>query len=180
MPARTVHRDITIRGQVFPTVRAAAAHFGLSYQAIRWAMLRGKLDLVGTGTRPAVPMRVRIREMEFGSAAAAAAHFGLSVKTVQTAVWRGTQDRIGLPRPPSARARPVTLHGVRWPSRAAACRALGLSHGFLWHVEHGGGRAARERLLAAVMAWRAQGPTGRRLRAVPGDDHGAEERRGEA
>lgn len=151
------HTDICIRGQVFPTIRAAATYHGVTYQAVKWAMLNGKLDRVGLGLgRPATPMRVRIRDMVFETVEEAARHLGLKPNTVRTALWRGDGDRLGLPRRFPGAAKPCTIHGITWPSRTAACRELGLSHGFLWHVEHGGGRKARETLLGRVLAYRAR------------------------
>lgn len=151
------HTDICIRGQVFPTIRAAATYHGVTYQAVKWAMLNGKLDRVGLGLgRPATPMRVRIRDMVFETVEEAARHLGLKPNTVRTALWRGDGDRLGLPRRFPGAAKPCTIHGITWPSRTAACRELGLSHGFLWHVEHGGGRKARETLLGRVLAWKAR------------------------
>lgn len=151
------HTDICIRGQVFPTIRAAAAHHGVTYQAVKWAMLKGKLDRVGLGLgRPAAPMRVRIRDMTFETVEEAARHLSLKPNTIRTAIWRGEGDRLGLPRAFRGPVKPCTIHGITWPSRTAACRALGLSHGFLWHVEHGGGRASRETLLGRVLAFKAR------------------------
>lgn len=151
------HKDICIRGQVFPTIRAAAEHHGVTYHAVKWALLKGKLDRVGLGLgRPAIPMRVRIRDMTFDTAADAARHMGLQPNTIRTAIWRGSSDRLGLARPYRGPAKPCTIYGLTWPSRAAACRDLGLSHGFLWHVEHAGGRRSRETLLGRVQAYLAR------------------------
>lgn len=95
---RITHTDICVRGQVFATIRAAAQHFGVTYHAVSIARQKGRLDTVGTGTRGARPMQVRIRDLLFEDADAAGAHFGVTANTIRTAVWRGTQDRIGLPR----------------------------------------------------------------------------------
>lgn len=176
------HRDIVIRGQVFPTIRAAAEHFGLTYQAVKWALVHGRLDRVGTGSRPKEPMQIRVRGMVFRDARAAAAHFGITPKAVLAAVQHGRQDRLGLPPRRDAAARPFSAFGCTWPSRSAACRDLGLSVGFLWHLENVGGRAARETFLRAIMAYKARGRTGRRLTAVPpaGIDTGSQSGRGGA
>lgn len=151
------HTDISVRGHVFPTLRAAADHFGVQYQTALKAMQAGTLDTLGQGWRPVVPMKVRVRNLVFQTAKDAARHFGVRPEAIYEAIREGRIDRLGLERHFHGIApREVEAFGCRWPSRARACRELGLHHAFFWHFDRNPTRARREILLRAVMAWRAR------------------------
>lgn len=150
----TVYRDLEIRGQVFPTARAAALHFGVTPDTVRLAARKGRLHRLGTGESHPEPCPVRIRGTVHASARAAAEAFGLTPSAIHQALAQGRIDSVGLGArcPHPHRARPITLGGVRYPSLAAADRALGFGAGYVSHAIRLGRRAALERIVAAAMA----------------------------
>jgi len=154
---RRVHRDIPIRGVVYPTVQAAAAALGVSERAVLWAIRNGTLHRCGTGASHPEPMPVRIRGEVFENAHAAAARFGVAPHTVWRAIQDGREDRIGLQQAyNNAKSQPVTLGGQTFPSKSAASRAMGRAPGYVAHVLKRGGPRAREALIGAAMALAAR------------------------
>ena len=67
---------VEIRGQRFPTVRAAAAAMDVTEEAIYSALARGRMDMVGLGTTKKRP--VTIEGVHFPTMAAAARTLGFS------------------------------------------------------------------------------------------------------
>ena len=67
---------VEIRGQRFPTVRAAAAAMNVTEEAIYSALARGRMDMVGLGTTKKRP--VTIEGVHFPTMAAAAKALGFS------------------------------------------------------------------------------------------------------
>lgn len=67
---------VQIRGQKFPTVRAAAAAMNVTEEAIYSALARGRMDMVGLGTTKKRP--VTIEGVHFPTMAAAAKALGFS------------------------------------------------------------------------------------------------------
>ena len=67
---------VEIRGQRFPTVRAAAAAMDVTEEAIYSALARGRMDMVGLGTTKKRP--VTIEGVHFPTMAAAAKALGFS------------------------------------------------------------------------------------------------------
>lgn len=150
-------RSVTIRGQVFASVRAAAEHFGVQPQTVRLARRTGRLDTIGFGRGWRLPMPVRIREMLFPDTAAAAAHFGVKPAVIRDAIRRGRIDRVGLARVHEGPgAKPVIIAGMRFASQSAASRALGLCPNFISHMRRKGVAASRETFLGAVARLRAR------------------------
>lgn len=152
------HTDIAIRGRVFPTIEAAAAAHGVSYNAVLIALRKGTLDRVGTRRTGVEPMPVMIRGRRFADAYAAARHFGVSPQTVWRAIRLGRTDRIGLGQKYNgARSKPITLGGVRFASMTDASEALGRDRSYVVHVLRRGGPRAREGLIGAAMRLEAAG-----------------------
>ena len=67
---------VQIRGQRFPTVRAAAAAMNVTDAAIYSALFRGRMDIVGLGTTKKRP--VTIEGLHFPTMAAAARALNIS------------------------------------------------------------------------------------------------------
>lgn len=153
---RRYYTDIEVRGRVFPTAQAAAAHFGVQPQTVLVALRKGTLHRLGTGAVGAEPCPIRIRGTLYPSAKAAARALGVNDNTISVALARGTLDRVGLPRRDAWNAAPITLGGVRFPSRAAADRALGFPVGYVWAALKRRSPRAMERIVAAAMAHVAQ------------------------
>lgn len=154
MMAALVHRDIEIRGTVYPDAKAAAAALGLHPTHVRAALREGRADRLGLG-RQAMP--VRVRGKVFADAGAAAAHFGVSRSAILSAIGRGTEDRyLGPPRGGGGGARAVSIGGLDFPSISAAARALGVSRPMLARALAGRSEMSRQRVLGAAMAYRAR------------------------
>jgi hypothetical protein len=67
---------VEIRGQRFPTVRAAAEAMNVTEEAVYSALARGRMDMVGLGTTKKRP--VTIEGVHFPTMAAAARALGFS------------------------------------------------------------------------------------------------------
>jgi len=67
---------VEIRGQRFPTVRAAAEAMNVTEEAVYSALARGRMDMVGLGTTKKRP--VTIEGVHFPTMAAAARALGYS------------------------------------------------------------------------------------------------------
>lgn len=146
-----LHRDIEIRGVVYPTAQAAARALGVQAQTVRKAAQRGTLDSVGLGLSHPRPMPVRIRGRVYPSARAAAAALGVSQGAIRQALARGDPDSVGRRRYNGARARPVAIGGLQFASMAEASRALGFSQSYVSKVLRGRSPVSRQRLLGAAM-----------------------------
>ena len=152
---RSVYKDIEIRGEVFPTVRAAADHFGLNLETIYAAMKKGTLHRVGTGAVGAEPCPVRIRGQVYASAKEAASALGVTPGAIHTALMNGRIDKVGI-RPTyrnAFRSRQIKLGPVTFHSMAAADRALGFSPGYIAHTLKNKRRCAVQRIIAAAMTY---------------------------
>ncbi|WP_347311382.1 hypothetical protein [Defluviimonas sp. SAOS-178_SWC] len=149
----TIYRDIEIRGQVFPTAAAAAAHFGVVPDTVRLAVRRGTLHRVGTGEIGAEPCPVRIRGVDYRSAREAARAFGVTAAAIHRALAEGRVDRIGLAqrRGRAHRSREIIIGGVCYPSMRAADGALGFKPGYIARSMKNGRKCAWERILGAAM-----------------------------
>ncbi|RBO52645.1 hypothetical protein DSD19_13740 [Rhodovulum sp. BSW8] len=155
--ATRIYTDLTIRGTTYPDAATAARALGVTPEAVRSAARKGRLDRVGAGRKGVEPMPVRIRGELFADAHAAAARFGVTPQAVWKALADGDPDRIGRPqRRPGRDPHPVEIGGLRFASQRKASRALGFSDDYLSHALTRGGRAARERILAAAMALSAR------------------------
>jgi len=86
---------VEIRGQRFPTVRAAAAAMDVTEEAVYSALARGRMDMVGLGTTKKRP--VTIEGVHFPTMAAAAKALGFSAshfKRVIDSTHPATMERI--------------------------------------------------------------------------------------
>lgn len=144
-------KPITIRGVTYPSVKVAAATFGISIYTIYQARLRGQLQNVGLGPQDQPGCSVRIRGVVYPNARVAGEALGLTPSAITAAVRQGRQDRVGLPYARCHPAKPITLAGHRFPSMSAASRALGRQPGFVSEALRLG-EVGRARLLRAVMA----------------------------
>lgn len=155
---KRLYADIEIRGRVFATAADAAAHFGVTAQTVRIAVRSGTTHRIGTGAVGPEPGPVRIRGVVYPTAAAAAAALGLTANAIRNAVCENRTETVGLPRCHLRKpgAKEITLAGVRFASLADAERALGLSRGYISHAIQRNRAAARERILAAAMAYAAK------------------------
>lgn len=77
---------------------------------------------------------VRIRGVVYPSQRAAAKALGVTPSAVYNALERGAEDNIGLGRQ-NNNAKPVTIDGVTYRSRAEATRRLGISKYEAWKRE---------------------------------------------
>ncbi|EPX82080.1 hypothetical protein [Salipiger mucosus] len=151
------YRNLKIRGVVYPTATDAAKALGVSADAVRIAARKGTLHRVGTGRVGVEPMPVRIRGLDFPNAKAAAVHFGVTVHAVHYAISAGDPDRIGRrSKPPQARARPITLYGVNFPSHAEASRQLGFQSEYVARALKRNTPEGHERIRTAMMAYVAR------------------------
>lgn len=160
MTGRRRHRDIEIRGTVYPDADAAAAALGVHPATVRVAVRRGTLHRVGLGLHGPEPMPVRVRGRVFADAGAAAAHFGVTRQGIYGVIGRGCEERYLRPyRRGGAGAVPVAIGVLRFASVSAAARALGVSRGCIRRAVAGGSARCRERVLAAAMAHAAENKT---------------------
>lgn len=157
------YRDIVVRGVSYPSVRACAEALGVSAWTVYAALRRGAGDGIGRGRGHRTRMPVRVRGVVYTDADAAAKALGVSTSAVTLALARGSIDRVGLPRRAredrsvyASRSRPVVIGGARFPSMAAASRALGFHDGYVSGVLGRGSARQRERLVGAAMAWMAR------------------------
>lgn len=154
---RRKYADIEVRGAVYPTARAAAQALGVDVKSVARACRSGRLDTLGLGRGRGHRMPVRIAGRDFAGLGEAAAHFGCTPSAISKAISDGDPDRVARKsRGGGTLSRPVVLGGVRFPSMAAASRALGFSSGYVAKVMGSGSARRRERLLAAAMRLRAR------------------------
>lgn len=154
---RRLYRDIIIRGEVYPSIRAAARALGVTHSTVLKAYHAGRLDGVGLGESYPRAMPVRIRGVVYPSVTAAAAALGVGPSAISQALARGAEDRVGLKlsaRRPN-RTISVVLGGVRFASMSEADRALGFKPGYVSKALRSKSRRSRERILAAVMRFAA-------------------------
>lgn len=150
------YRDIEVRGEVFPTVRAVAERFGVSGEAVRIAVRRGTQHRIGTGATGVEPMPVLICGIRFASARDAAAHYGVTPHAVYHAISDGDPDRIARPNfvwteENNPKGRPFKVGGLSFPSMAAADRALGFGQGYVSRAVKTGSKVKWQRIVAAAM-----------------------------
>ena len=112
------------------------------------------------------PVPVRIRGVVYPSIAAAAAAVGVDPSTISKSLARqGDADGCGLGanaprrkyRGTATYQRPVTIHGVSWPSVTAAAADLGMTRDAMSKRLHRPMTPAiSDDLLGRVMRWQAQ------------------------
>lgn len=148
-----VHRDLVIRGVIYPDADAAAAAMGVSAMTIRSHARAGTLDRCGlglTGGNPGNPVKVRGRV--FASGVEAARHFGVNPNSVWRRLNEGRPEEIGLPNQRGIyRAKSVVFGPLRFRSMAEASRALGFSRSYVSCALRSGSPRMRERIVAAAM-----------------------------
>ena len=149
-----IYRDLDIRGRVFSTAGAAAAHFGITENAVRAAARKGTLHRVGLGRPGAEPMPILIRGVFYASAHDAARALNVLPSAIWQALSQNRLDTVGLgprcPRPHRSRA--ITIGPVTYPSLRAADRALGFVPGYISLALRRKSKHAGGRILAAAMA----------------------------
>ena len=127
MAGHCKYRDLTIRGVTYPTVRAASEALGVGPKAIRMAMSRGTLEVVGLPrARP-----VTVQGEVFESAAAAGRAYGVCAATVRMAIKHGTEHRLGTGAV-GWEPNPVRIRGVVYGSASEAAQALGVARGTVY------------------------------------------------
>jgi hypothetical protein len=151
-----VHRDIEIRGTVYPDVRSAAEAVGVGCNAILKAMAEGRLSKVGLRQTQRPEMPIQIRGKVYKNAKTAARAMGVTPGAVYSSLYRGDLHRLGLPRRGGAKSKPFRLGGYEWPSMRAASMDLGfhpeyVSRSFLKNRE-----TAKARILGAAMKFAAK------------------------
>lgn len=127
-------RDICIRGVVYPTVKAAADALGVRPDTILAARQRGRLDVVGLGSR-ALP--VVIRGVRYGDCSEAARALGVTPKAVANARRAGTLDRVGLGVRGKVPMR-VRIAGRVFESAHDAAAHYGVTPFAVWQAIHQG------------------------------------------
>lgn len=88
------HRNIVIRGVIYPDAKTAAEAFGLNSDTVRLMVRTGRADRIGTGQPGHTPAPVTIRGVTYASAKAAAAALGCPVGTIMAARCKGTLDKV--------------------------------------------------------------------------------------
>ncbi len=147
-----VRQPVVIRGVEYGSHYEAAAALGVTVDAVSTAVKKGRVDIVGLGSRK----QVKIRGVVYNSTIEAALELGISTTTIQNAKNYGTLDRVGLRRrtanPIAGKQRakgnadknvkmtkpvairnkggkagiPVVIKGVEYPSMKAAAEILGV------------------------------------------------------
>lgn len=155
--------QVTIRGEVFETVRDAANAFGVTMRYIRRAVMDGQQDRIGLRragqkdkwrvTPPAyTPMPIRIRGVIYKDAKEAAAALGVTRDAIYWALRCGDPDKIGLPRTyrsgPGSNAaaaasvrKPVQVAGVWFASRRELAKTVGMDASSVGYALKAGPRA---------------------------------------
>lgn len=156
---RAAMQPVTIRGKTYPSFSAASGALGVHPNTVRAAYRNGTLHRVGTGRVGPEPMRVHIAGQDFEDVYEAAAHFGVQPATVYSAISDGDPDRIARPAVYNPwKSKPFSIGDLTFPSMRAASRALGFKNEeFVSNAIKNGSRRGRERILAAAMAYVAQG-----------------------
>lgn len=156
---KRVYRDITVRGVTYPDANAAAAALGVSAEAVRIAIRKGTAHRIGTRAVGSEPMPVLVNGQIFESARSAAAQLGLKPSTIYRAINEGRAHRLtGIRRYNGGRSKPVTLGNLCFSSMEQANRALGFRQGYVSLALRRGSKAAKQRILAAAMAYAAAHP----------------------
>lgn len=173
MMGKRLYRDIEIHGRVYPTLQAAAAHFGCTAQNIANQIKAGRTHRIGAGRQKIEPCLVRIRGVDYASAREAGAALGVTAAAVWRALTENRADTVGLgPRCPNPHlSRPYSIAGLSWPSMRAAEVALGLSDGMIGKTLRRNSRAGKERIMSAVMRHKAAAEN-RAMRAAYRDPAG--------
>ena len=153
------HRNLNVRGTVYPDTASAAKGEGVSQEAVYYAIRNGSLDRLGMGTRGPQPYPVRIGARTYPSVKAASRALGISVPAIYSAIHDGDPDR--LVRPKRYNPRPVSAV-FGWPVHLAiAWRRLA----GIWGLRIAsssrrsckkGSKRGWERILAAAMKLEAQ------------------------
>lgn len=146
-----------VRGRQFASVPEAAKAFGVSREAVYYALRHKRLHRLGLRHKGAEPMPVMIRGKRYENAHKAAAAHGVGVSAVYQALSKGRIDRLGLPRgtPSCGRVVPVQIGPMSFPSLRALSLALGRNPGYASCLMRRQPDTARQTLLGAVMALHA-------------------------
>lgn len=174
----TKHRNLEIRGVVYPTARAAAEAHGVTHSAILAAIRNGTLHRVGTGRTGVEPMPIRIRGEVFENAHLAAQRFGVRATAIYQAISQNRLDRIGLPLTfNGCGSKPFSVGNLNFASMAQASVALGFGRDYISQATRRKSKHAAARILAAAMKYEAQQAArvqrGKALRALVGVDRDA-------
>lgn len=145
------HRDIAIRGTVYPTVMNAAVALGVQEQTVLKAIQAGRLDGVGLGQSHPVARPVKVRGKVYETCAAAAKDLRLSRNAIWNAIEAGREDRVGLPGKPHRTVKPVRIGPHQFSSMVEASRALGFKSDYVSHALRHRRASSMERLMAAAM-----------------------------
>lgn len=152
------YRDIQLDGVVYADADALAAAKGVKPATARRAIRLKRLHRLGVGRPGPEPMPVRIGDREFADVPSAAKALGKTQAAVWSAISDGDPDR--LVRPPRwnpAKAQPIEIGGLHFPSHRAASRALGFSNpDYVGVVLRRGYKRGWQRVLGAAMALRAR------------------------
>jgi len=156
---RPALRPVTIRGVTYPNFSDAAHAHGVHPNTVRTAYRNGTLHRVGTGRVGPEPLPVRIGGKNFDNARAAAAHFKVPIGTIYDAICDGDPDRIFRPKVYNPwKSKPFTIGNLTFPSMREASRELGFKNDeYIAKVLKRNSRKGKERILAAAMAYVAQG-----------------------
>ncbi len=137
---------VRIRGQDFPSIVAAAKHYGITRHKVEHALNRGVIDEVPNLTeywreqaRNRHGALTTIRGVSYASMRKAAEALGVSFGQIRAAKMAGRLETLGLGLPIRRRGKPTVIDGVEYISRRAACRALGKS----MHQLFGPGRSSK-------------------------------------
>jgi hypothetical protein len=96
-------------------------------------------------------MLIKIRGVTYPSVKAAAAAHNLTPEAIYSGLTRGNMDTVGTGK---NSPKPITLHGVSFPSVNAASKALGLGRTYLGKVLSHGTDFTRKRVADAVAAYK--------------------------
>lgn len=117
-------RTKVVKGINFHSLFEAAAHFGVSYDALWRACKAGRADQFIDGVDlNKRKKRCVIDGVEYGSRTEASKSLGLSFTAIAQAVEFGT---VHYPQKPSSLTKPVTIRGCEYPSKREAARSLGV------------------------------------------------------
>ena len=98
-------------------------------------------------------MIVMVRGVIYQSVPEAAERLGLTPAAVYSALHNNRMDKLGTG---TSRRKPITLHGVSFPSVNAASKALGFGRTYLWNAINRNTDFSRQRVADAVAAYKEQ------------------------
>jgi hypothetical protein len=155
-----VHRNFSVRGQVFATTMECADYFGLCQGHVRAYLRSGRADMIGIRRTGQERMQVVVRGQVFEDVFACAAHFGITTHAVYSQLSMGRPDSIGLgkrrPGRKGNRRKPITIGPLSFESYAAASLSLGFCVEYVSRAVRAEQGYSMERVLAAAMALAAK------------------------